>query len=166
MYWNLIWGYCLRLGTTALGSVSVEFKCIWQLKIHMLKCMLSTWVASQIIWDGNKIRLISFLFTHTFIVKKYEHLKRTYLCVHCMLLCSSKEIPEELKQCCNYKNEFSYPSKEIIMQYAVVVTTLVSAARSALLLFLLSVYLIFYCNITFSFILRKPFFLHFWKSDC
>jgi hypothetical protein len=57
-----------------------------------------------------------------------------------MLLCSSKEIPQELKMCCNYKGEFFYPSKEKIMQYAVVVATLTSAARSALLLVLSSVY--------------------------
>jgi hypothetical protein len=76
-----------------------------------------------------------FLFSQTFVFQKWEQLKLAYLCEYCVLLCSSKEIPEELKNCCNYKGEFFYPSKEKIMQYAVVVVTVISAARYALLFF-------------------------------
>jgi len=40
-----------------------------------------------------------------------------------------KNIPEQLKNCSNYKDDFYYPSKEIIMKYAVVVATLTTAGR-------------------------------------
>lgn len=57
------------------------------------------------------------------------------LCENCVLLWSSKNIPEELKKCSNYERDFYYPSKEMIMKYAVVVATLTTAGRYALLLF-------------------------------
>ncbi|KDR14736.1 putative helicase mov-10-B.1 [Zootermopsis nevadensis] len=38
-------------------------------------------------------------------------------------------IPEELKKCSNYTDDFFFPSKEEIMKYAVVVVTLATAAR-------------------------------------
>jgi helicase MOV-10 len=40
-----------------------------------------------------------------------------------------KNIPEQLKKCSNYTDDFYYPSKEIIMKYAVVVATLTTAGR-------------------------------------
>jgi len=40
-----------------------------------------------------------------------------------------KNIPEQLKKCSNYESDFYYPSKEMIMKYAVVVVTLATAGR-------------------------------------
>jgi len=40
-----------------------------------------------------------------------------------------KNIPEQLKKCSNYASDFFFPSKEIIMKYAVIVATLTTAGR-------------------------------------
>jgi hypothetical protein len=66
---------------------------------------------------------------------KVNNLKIAVLCKNCVLLLSSKNIPGQLKKCSNYAGDFFYPAKEIIMKYAIVVATLTTAGRYALLLF-------------------------------
>lgn len=45
------------------------------------------------------------------------------------LSCESKCVPEELKACCNLKGHFVIPTKEELMEYRIMVTTLFTAGR-------------------------------------
>ncbi|XP_023709767.1 putative helicase MOV-10 isoform X2 [Cryptotermes secundus] len=111
----------LIYGPPGTGKTVTVVEAITQLyhlnkpKVHLLVCAPSNSAANEV--------------TKRLLISCQGHIPDSDIFRLYAATYNFKEIPQKLKKCCNYDGEFFYPSKEKIMQYAVVVVTVASAAR-------------------------------------